>query len=46
MAIAHRHLDTWAELREFLRNTYIEKHTLDFHMNRPLKARQGKSDSI
>jgi hypothetical protein len=45
-AIAHRHLDSWADLREFLRNTYIEKRTLDFHANQLFKARQGKSDSI
>jgi hypothetical protein len=30
-AIEHRHLDSSAELKEFLRNTYIEKHTPDFH---------------
>jgi hypothetical protein len=46
-AIAHRHLDSWTELREFLRNTYyIEKHTLDFHANQLFKARQEKADSI
>jgi hypothetical protein len=45
-AIAHRHLESWTELREFLRNTYIEKRTLDFHANQLFKARQGKSDSV
>jgi hypothetical protein len=30
-AIAHRNLDSWAEVKEFLRNTYIEKRTLDVH---------------
>jgi hypothetical protein len=45
-AIAHRHLENWAELEEFLKNTYIEKHTLDFHANRLFKAKQGKSDGI
>jgi hypothetical protein len=39
-------LDCWAELREFLRNTHIEKRTLDFHANQLFKARQGKSDSV
>jgi hypothetical protein len=45
-AIAHRHLDNWIELREFLRNTYIEKRTLDFHATQLFKARQGKSDNV
>jgi hypothetical protein len=44
-AIAHRHLESWAELRKSLRNTYIEKRTLDFHANQLFKPRQGKSDS-
>jgi hypothetical protein len=39
-------LDSWTELWEFLRNTYIEKRTLDFHGNQLFKAGQGKSDSI
>jgi hypothetical protein len=30
IAITHRHLESWIELREFLKNTYIEKRTLDF----------------
>ncbi|PNF41544.1 hypothetical protein B7P43_G12317 [Cryptotermes secundus] len=30
ITIAHRNLDRCEELREFLRNTYIEKRTLDF----------------
>ncbi|PNF43656.1 hypothetical protein B7P43_G18122 [Cryptotermes secundus] len=33
IAIAHRNLETWAELKEFLTNTYVEKRTLDFHAN-------------
>lgn len=45
-AIAHRNLENWTDLREFLRNTYIEKRTLDFHANQLFKARQGKSDSV
>jgi hypothetical protein len=46
IAIAHRNLDTWEELREFLRNTYVEKRTLDFHANQLFRARQEKSDNI
>jgi hypothetical protein len=45
-AIVHRHLDNWAELKEFLRNTYVEKRTLDFHANQLFKAKLGISDSI
>jgi hypothetical protein len=32
-AISHRNLENWGELKEFLKNTYIEKRTLDFHAN-------------
>ena len=32
-AIAHRNLENWEELREFLKNTYTEKKTLDYHAN-------------
>jgi hypothetical protein len=46
IAIAHRNLDRWEELREFLRNTYVEKRKLDFHANRLFRARQEKSESI
>jgi hypothetical protein len=46
MVMAYRYLDSWAELREFLRNTYIEKCTLVFHVSQLFKARQGKSDNI
>jgi hypothetical protein len=41
-----KHIDIYTELREFSRNTYIEKRVLDFHANQLFKARQGKSDSI
>jgi hypothetical protein len=45
-AITHRHLENWIELREFLKNTYIEKRTLDFHANTLFKAKQEKTDSV
>jgi hypothetical protein len=41
-AISHRNLDNWAELKEFLRNTYIEKCTLDFHANQLFTAKKEK----
>jgi hypothetical protein len=42
-AVSHRNLSSWAELKEFLQNTYIEKRTLDFHASQLFKARQGKA---
>jgi hypothetical protein len=45
-AISHRILENWGELKEFLRNTYIEKRTLDFHANQLIKAKQNKSENV
>jgi hypothetical protein len=45
-AITHRHLENWIELKEFLKNTYIEKRTLDFYANTLFKAKQEKADSV
>ena len=45
-AISHRNLDNWAELKEFLKNSYIEKRALDFHASQLFKARQGKDEKI
>ena len=45
-AITHRNLENWEELRAFLRNTYTEKRTLDYHATQLFGARQGKNDSI
>lgn len=45
-AIAHRNLDNWEELKEFLRNAYIEKRTLDFHANQLFKAQQNKGENV
>jgi len=39
VAIAHRHLEKWDDLKAFLRNTYTEKHTLDFHATQLFGAR-------
>ena len=38
-AISHRNLDSWVELKEFLKNSYIEKRTLDFHASQLFAAR-------
>ena len=45
-AITHRNLENWEELRAFLKNTYTEKRTLDYHATQLFGARQGKNDSI
>jgi hypothetical protein len=39
-------LENWDELKEFLKNTYIEKRMLYFHANQLFKARQNKSENI
>ena len=43
-AISHRNLESWAALKEFLQNTYMEKRTLDIHASQLFKARQGKDE--
>jgi hypothetical protein len=45
-ATSRLYLDSWAELRELFRSTYIEKRTLYFHANQLFKASRGKSDSV
>jgi len=32
-AIAHTNLENWEEFKEFFKNTYTEKRTLDYHAN-------------
>jgi hypothetical protein len=46
VAITHRNLENWEDLRTFLKNTYTEKRTLDFHATQLFGAKQGKSESI
>ena len=38
-AVSHRNLYNWAELKEFLRNSYIEKRTLDYHASQLFRAK-------
>jgi hypothetical protein len=45
-AIGHRNLDSWAELKEFLRKSYKENRTLDFHASQVFRARQGKDERV
>ena len=44
--IAHRNLENWDELKEFLRNTYTEKRTLDYHTNQLFNTKQSKAESV
>jgi len=45
-AIRHRNLDSWAEFKDFLQNSYIGKRELDFHASQFFKARQGKDERV
>jgi hypothetical protein len=45
-AISHRNLDNLTELKEFLRNSYIEKRTLDYHASQLFKAKQAKDERV
>ena len=45
-AISHRNLDNWADLKDFLKNSYIEKRMLDFRASQLFKARQRKDEKI
>jgi len=45
-AISHRNLESWAALKEFLQNTYMEKRTLDIHASQLFKARQAKGEKV
>jgi len=44
VTITHRNLENWDDLRTFLKNTYAEKRTLDFHAKRLLPNKHGKNE--
>ena len=46
VAIAHRNLESWGELKEFLKNTYTEKRTLAFHASQLFSSKQSKSENV
>jgi hypothetical protein len=46
IAITHKNLENWDDLKAFLKNTYTEKRTLDFHATQLFGARQGKNESV
>jgi hypothetical protein len=45
-AIAHRHLENWEELKEFLRNTYTGKRTLYHHADHLFSTKQSKAEIL
>ena len=46
VAITHRNLENWEDLRAFLKNTYTDKRTLDFHATNLFGAKQGQIENI
>jgi hypothetical protein len=44
VAITHRNLENWEDLKAFLWNTYTEKRTLDFQDPQLFGAKQGKGE--
>jgi hypothetical protein len=46
MAIGHRNLENWDDLKEFLKNTYTEKRTLDFHATQLFSTKQTKAETV
>jgi len=45
-AIAHRNLETWEELKEFLKNTYTKKRTLDYRANQLFNTKLSKAERV
>jgi len=45
-AISYRNLANWAELKDFIKNSYTDKRTLDFHASHLFKARQVTDEQI
>jgi hypothetical protein len=46
VTITHRNLENWGDLKVFLKNTYTEKRTLDFHATQSFGARQSKNENV
>jgi hypothetical protein len=46
VAITHRNLENWGDLKVFLKNTYTEKRTLDFHATQLFGERQSKNENV
>ena len=45
-ATAHRNMLNRKDLKEFLKNTYTEKITLDYHANHLFSTKQSKTESV
>jgi len=45
-ATEHRNLENWEELKQFLKNTYTEKRTLDYHASQLFSTKQSKAESV
>ena len=45
-AIIHSNFDNWPELKQFLRNSYLEKRTLDLHATKLFRSRQGNDERV
>ena len=45
-AIGHRCLENWGDLKEFLKNTYTEKRTLDYHANLLFSTKQSRAETV
>jgi hypothetical protein len=46
VAITHMNLENWEDLRVFLKNTYTEKRTLDFHATQLFGAKRQKREYL
>ena len=44
--IAHKDLENCEELKEYLKNTYTEKKTLDYHANQLFSTKQNKAQIL
>ena len=44
--ITHRNLENWEDLKTLLKNTYMEKHVLDFHTKQLFGARHNIYESV
>ena len=44
--IGHKNFENWEELKEFLKHTYTEKKTLDYHANQLFSTKQNKAQIV
>ncbi|PSN52276.1 hypothetical protein C0J52_08311 [Blattella germanica] len=46
LAIIHRNLDNWEEVKTYLKNAYTERRTLDYHAKELFQAKQARGESV